>query len=91
MQNALLFLNGAFLPVDRLPVWMEAFARTLPTTQGIIVLRRIVLDGASLAAVWQEGSLIWLVVHSAVYFVVGWFFFKWCEKKAREQGALGQY
>jgi ABC-2 type transport system permease protein len=91
LQNALLFLNGAFLPVDRLPGWLEAFAHTLPTTQGIIVLRQVVLDGATLAELWQEGSLVWLTVHSAFYFVAGWFVFAWCEKKARQNGALGQY
>jgi ABC-2 type transport system permease protein len=91
LQNALLFLNGAFLPVERLPGWLEAFAHTLPTTQGIIVLRQVVLDGASLFQVWQDGSLPWLLIHSTVYFMIGWFFFRWCEGKARQQGALGQY
>lgn len=91
LQNALLFLNGAFLPVDRLPGWLEAFAHTLPTTQGIIVLRRVIIDGASLAQVWQEGSLLWLLIHSTAYFVVGWFVFRWCEAQARRMGALGQY
>ena len=65
MQNALLFLNGALLPVDRLPGWMEAFAKTLPTTQGIIVLRQVLLDGQTLGQVWQEGSLVGLVINSA--------------------------
>jgi ABC-2 type transport system permease protein len=91
MQNLLLFMNGSLLPVDRLPGWMEAIALTLPTTQGIIVLRQVVLNGASLNQLWHEGSLFWLLIHSTVYFIVGWFFFKWCEKKARERGALGQY
>lgn len=91
LQNALLFLNGALLPVDRLPGWMEAFAKTLPTTQGIIVLRRVILDGQSLAQCWQDGSLVGLVINSTVYFVVGWYFFRWCENRARQMGALGQY
>lgn len=91
MQNVLLFLNGALLPVDRLPGWMEAFAKTLPTTQGIIVLRQVILEGQTLAQVWRDGSLVGLVINSAVYFVVGWFFFGWCENRARRMGALGQY
>lgn len=91
LQNVLLFLNGALLPVDRLPGWMEAFAKTLPTTQGIIVLRQVILDGQSLAQVWQDGSLVGLVINSAAYFVLGWFFFRWCENRARRMGALGQY
>lgn len=91
MQNALLFLNGALLPVDRLPGWMEAFAKTLPTTQGIIVLRQVILEGQTLAQVWRDGSLVGLVINSTVYFVVGWFFFRWCENRARQLGVLGQY
>lgn len=91
MQNALLFLNGALLPVDRLPGWMEAFAKTLPTTQGIIVLRQVILEGQSLAQSWQDGSLVALLINSTVYFVVGWYFFRWCENRARQMGALGQY
>ena len=46
-------------------------AKTLPSTQGIIVLRRVILDGQSLVAVWQDGSLGWLILHSALYFVGG--------------------
>ena len=91
LQNTLLFLNGALLPVDRLPGWMEAIAKTLPTTQGIIVLRQVILDGQTLAQTWQSGSLVGLVINSAVYFVAGWFIFRWCENRARRMGALGQY
>jgi len=91
MQNALVFLNGAILPVDRMPGWLASIAKTLPSTQGIIVLRRVVLDGQSLAAAWQDGSLMWLIVHSAIYFAAGWIVFGYCERIAKEQGSLGQY
>jgi ABC-2 type transport system permease protein len=90
-QNALAFLNGSFLPVDSLPGWMAAIARTLPSTQGIVVLRKVVLDGQSLASAWQDKSLMWLLLHSAVYFAVGWLVFGFCERVAKEQGSLGQY
>lgn len=91
LTNLLLFLNGSFLSVERLPGWMETVARGLPTTQGIDVLRRVVLDGASLAAVWRDGSLQWLLLNSAVYLLVGWGVFRWCEDLARKRGVLGQY
>ena len=91
IQNALLFLNGAFLPVDRLPPALEAIALLLPSTQGIIVLRRIILDNASLAAVWNDGSLIYLVLHSVVFFLGGLMIFRYCEHIARKRGSLGQY
>jgi ABC-2 type transport system permease protein len=91
MQNGLLFLSGALLPVEAMPEWLAAIARTLPSTQGIVVLRRVVLDGQSLASVWQDGSLIWLIVHSAIYLTVGCLFFSVCEQIAKKQGSLGQY
>lgn len=90
-QNALLFLNGALLPVDRLPGWLETFALTMPTTQGIIVLRNVMIDGQSLGAVWADGSLIWLIAHSLVYFILGWTVFAYCERIAKQRALLGQY
>lgn len=91
MQNALLFLNGTILPIDVMPGWLAGIGKTLPSTQGIIVLRRVVLDGQSLVAAWQDGSLVWLVVHSAIYLAVGWLVFGYCERVAKVQGSLGQY
>lgn len=91
LTNALLFLNGAILPVDRLPDWLQTIARLLPSTQGIDVMRRIALGGETLAAVWTDGSLIWLIVHSTVFFIAGWLVYRWCERIAKRKGSLGQY
>ncbi len=91
LTNMLLFLNGSFLTVERMPGWLETFARSLPSTQGIDVLRRVVLEGMSLAGVWQDGSLVWLTVHTAVFLLAGWGVFLWGERVARRRGLLGQY
>jgi len=73
------------------PGWLEGFARSLPSTQGIDVLRRVVLDDMSLASVWQDGSLVWLTVHTVVFLFAGWGVFLWGERVARGRGLLGQY
>ena len=91
VQNMILFLNGAFVPIERFPNWLAAIAQTLPTTQGIIVLRRVVLDGQSLIEVWLDGSLVWLLIHSGLYFGLGWVIFSICERQAKKRGLLGQY
>lgn len=91
LSNMLLFLNGSFLTVERMPGWLENAARSLPTTQGIDVLRSVVLDDLRLAEVWQDGSLIWLTVQSALFLLVGWTVFLWSERVARTRGLLGQY
>jgi ABC-2 type transport system permease protein len=91
LNNALAFLNGSFLPVSAMPIWMALIAKTLPSTQGIIVIREIILDGKSLAATWSEGSLGGLMINSVLYFVVGWLVFAVCERIAKNRGSLGQY
>ena len=90
-QNMLMFFNGMLIPVAAMPGWLAAIARTMPTTQGVYVLQRLLLDEASLADTWRDGSLIWLLVHSAIYFAVGWVVFSACERVAKAQGSLGQY
>jgi len=91
IQNVLLFLNGSLLPVEQMPPWLSAISYLFPSTQGIIVLRRVALDGQSLAAVWQDGSLVWLLVHSTLFLLGGWIVFVICERAAKKQGSLGQY
>jgi ABC-2 type transport system permease protein len=90
-SNILLFVNGTLLPIDRFPGWLESLVKTLPTTQGIIVLRKTILSDDSLVSLWLDGSLIYLTVHSTIYLIIGWSIFKWCERKAKLQGTLGQY
>lgn len=91
LQNAFVFLTGALLPVSLFPAWMQFLTKLLPSTQGIIVLRNVVLDNQSLLATWNDGSLLLLIINSSIYFVGGWLFFIWCENIARQQGTLGQY
>jgi ABC-2 type transport system permease protein len=89
--NALLFLNGSMLPVERFPQWLAIFAKTLPTTQGVIVLRENLLNMQSLADLWNAGSLLLLSFQSAVYFAAGLLCFVWCVRRAKVQGTLGYY
>ncbi len=91
LQNALLFLTGSLLPVSHFPNWLEAFTKTLPITQGIIVIRNVMLSGQSLSSTWADGSLIWLCINSGIYLCAGWLIFKWCERIAKQQGSLSHY
>ncbi len=91
MQNLLLFFNGSFVAVDQLPPWMATVSLALPSTQGIIVLRNVLLEGQSLGAAWADGSLVALVVNSAIYFFGGLLIFRACEYFAQRKGSLGQY
>jgi ABC-2 type transport system permease protein len=91
LQNSLLIANGTFLPVSLMPTWLATAVLFLPSTIGIILMRRVVLGGESLALLWTDGSLLWLMIHSGVTFVIGWMIYAVCENFARQQGSLGQY
>lgn len=91
LQNVLLFVTGALFPISIFPGWLAAIARTLPITQGIVVLRAVVLNGESLSAALANGSLVYLLIHSTLYLCGGWLIFKGCERYARRHGSLGQY
>jgi len=89
--NVLMLLNGTLYPIERMPTWLKSIALTLPSTQGIVVLRKMTLGGVSLSGAWQDGSLPWLIVHSLLYLAAGVGIFLWCEHFARKQGSLGAY
>ena len=91
VTNALLFLNGSMFPVDQFPNWVAVIAKTMPTTQGIILLRETLLQTQSLVNLWKDGSLIFLSFHSALYFCGGLLFFIWCVHRAKMDGTLGHY
>lgn len=91
IQNLMLFLTGSLLPVSHFPGWLAAISETLPITQGVIVLRNILISNQSLITTWTNGSLVLLVIHSSIYLLGGWFIFKWCERTAKKQGSLSHY
>ncbi|HEU5228026.1 MAG TPA: ABC transporter permease [Ktedonobacteraceae bacterium] len=91
IQNVLLFLTGSLVPITHFPQWLFVFAQTLPITQGISVLRNVVLDGQPLSVAWNNGSLLWLLVNSLIYLCIGRFAYVFCERYAKKKGTLGQY
>ncbi len=91
VQNLMLFINGTFLPIELMPNGFATFARLFPSTQGIVVLRQVMLNNLSLAELWADGSLVYLTVHSFVFFAVGGVIYTWCDHLARKRGTLGQY
>ncbi|MEU4443194.1 ABC transporter permease [Actinosynnema sp. NPDC050801] len=69
--SLVLLLNGSFLPLAFYPDWLAALARVLPTTLGIEVITRTLFEGGTLAQVWHDGSLPWLVAHTLALIVAG--------------------
>lgn len=91
IQNILLFLNGAIVPITFYPVWMANATRVLPTTLGIETMRTVTLEGLALRDVWLDGRLQLLTLHSVAWFGIGLALFLWADRAARRRGLMGQF
>ncbi|WP_116201502.1 ABC transporter permease [Amycolatopsis circi] len=91
MINMIIFTNGTLLPVDEFPRWLTTIANSLPSTQGVTMLRESVLQGRSLAAMWSDGGLPGLLLNTGIYLGLGVLVFEVGIRRARVRGSLGQY
>ncbi len=82
-------LNGSYVPVFAYPDWLQLMAKLLPSTLGIDVMRRIVIDDGTLVSTWSDGSLPWLLLHTAVMLVAGWTVYQWQVRRGLRDGRLG--
>lgn len=91
IDNLLFYLSGSMLPIEQLPLWIQKIAHTLPTAEGIIVLRDVIFGSQSLSRLLSSGKLFSLMMNSGFYFIGGLLLFIYCEKIAKRKGRLGQY
>ena len=68
-------LSGVFFSAERFPDWMQPFINLLPLTAMNDALRGVMLEGKSLAELWDE--LLILGVWGVVPFVVALKIFRW--------------
>ena len=87
-SGLILLLNGAFFPLEWFPGWVQTLARFLPTTLGVLAMRKVVLEGQSLGSVWADGTLLWLLIHTALLAVLGWLVFLLNDRRAMRNGTL---
>ncbi len=67
-QFPMLFLSGAFFPIQQMPKVMQDIAHLLPLTYAIEALRKVIILGAGISQVTNE--LIVLVAFGAVTLVI---------------------
>ena len=91
IRFAFLILTGAITPLENFPLWLQIVAKTLPMTQGLKILRLLMIENRSFAYVLASGDFVMLVTNSACYITFGLISFKLFEKMARHKGLLGVY
>ena len=87
----LLYFNGSMIPIDKLPWPVQYLSDTLPTTLGIKIIREILFEGVSVAALWSRGVVEIFIINTLIYCAAGVIIFLYAEKVARARGYLGGY
>jgi ABC-2 type transport system permease protein len=81
------FFAGTFIPVAVFPHGVETFTQFVPTTLGVQALNTT-LAGRGLSTAWDDGTLPWLVVHTAASLALGWAIYARNIRRARREGGL---
>jgi ABC-2 type transport system permease protein len=85
-QGLMLVVSGVYYPVSVLPDAMQWVAKISPATYALRGMRRAILEGAGVGAVWGD---IWpLIVIGIVSVPVGLFVFTAGERHAKRHGKL---
>ena len=84
---AIMFFNGAYLPISWFPHGVQVFTRFVPTALGVQVMNTT-LAGHGLGTSWADGTLPWLIAHAAVITGLGWLTYTRTLRRARREGGL---
>lgn len=83
------FLSGVIYPVDVLPVWLQAFAKTLPQTHAIEAMRLAVLSNAGFGDIATE--LIVLGIFAVIMLPLAVLAFSVAMDQAKSEGSLAHF
>ena len=76
-------------PLESLPFWAQIFGKIIPLTYALIIVRSIMLLGASLSSLYFE--VLALLAIDAVLIFAGFYMFNWMENKAKTSGTISHY
>lgn len=82
-------LGGVYYPTSVIPSWIQELSAAVPLTYGLRAMRRLALDGASIADV--TGDATRLALFAAGLSVAGALAFATALRHARRAGTLAQY
>lgn len=82
-------LGGVYWPTSVIPSWLQSVSDWFPVAYGLRALRRLVLEGQSLASVRQDLTI--LVAFSGLLLTLGAIALATALAQARARGSLSQY
>jgi ABC-2 type transport system permease protein len=84
---AIMAFGGMLVPISVFPHGVEIFARFIPTALGVQSINTV-LAGHGLGATWSDGTLPWLLVHTAVVVMAGFSLYAINIRRAQREGGL---
>jgi ABC-2 type transport system permease protein len=82
-------LGGVYYPTHVIPSWIRTISDFIPLTYGLRALRRTLLEGEPLRAVW--GDVVILALFAGVLFAAGAYALLLAFRYSRQTGTLAQY
>ena len=89
IQFALLFITMA--PIEDLHGPIRLFAKGFPLSQGAAMLREVAQGRTGLGSLWTSRDLLYLLICSAIYLIIGIVIYGRLDAYARRRGTIGQY
>ncbi|MGK7913017.1 MAG: ABC transporter permease [Synechococcus sp.] len=86
LQTLFSLFGGVFFPIESLPPGIQWVASCIPLTPALDGMRAAILQGASLADLWQP--LVHLLGFAAVFIPVGYVCFRGAVRVAQKDGTL---
>jgi len=86
LQAPVRFFSGVAFPVSALPQMLQYFSYLFPVTYGISAMRKSILIGGNIEAIWLE--LVLLYVMTTIFLISGYFTLKAVERQAKKKGTL---
>lgn len=86
LQAPIRFFSGVAFPVNALPQMLQYVSYLIPVTYGILVMRKSILQGANISAIWF--NLLPLYIVAAIFIIAGHITLRIVERRAKKKGTL---
>lgn len=83
----IMFFGGVMVPIAVFPNALQTFTQFIPIALGVQALNTT-LAGEPLSATWSDGTLPWLLVHTAVLLTAGLVVYVVNVRRAQREGGL---
>lgn len=90
IESSFQILQFVFIALVMVPPQEFPLLKYLPLSFGAMLIRKTMIEGLSITGL-PLGDLIFLIINSVLYFLLGLAGFKYMERIARRRGLLGHY